>query len=74
MVYVKIIGDIYNETKTSVKRVCNETEYFTMKAGVYQGQALSPYLFTFVMDELTKNVQDEPLETMNLGIRCLQMM
>lgn len=31
--------------RTSVKSVCWETEYFMVKAGIYQGSAQSPYLF-----------------------------
>lgn len=41
--------DIYGETRTNV---FGETMDFTVKVSVFQ--ALSPYLFSSVMDELTK--------------------
>lgn len=41
-----------------VKNVCKETKDFTMKVGFQQEMALSPYLFSLLMDELTKSVQD----------------
>lgn len=56
IVYVKIIQDMYDKGKTSVKSGCKETEDFTVKVGVYQSSALSPYLFAVIMDELTKGV------------------
>lgn len=59
MVYVKLIQDIYDEVKTSVKCVCEETGDFTMKVGVHQGLALNPYQFSLVMDKLIKSMQDK---------------
>lgn len=32
-----------------------------MKVDLYQGSVLSPYLFVFLMDELTRNIQDDVL-------------
>lgn len=32
-----------------------------MKGGLHQGSVLSPYLFVFVMDKLTRNIQDDAL-------------
>ena len=33
--------------------------YFPVDIGLHQGSALSPFLFTIVMDELTREIQDE---------------
>lgn len=52
VVYVKIAQDMYDKAKISVKSVCGETENFTVKVGVYQESALSPYLISLVMEEL----------------------
>ena len=32
---------------------------FPIDIGLHQGSTLSPFLFTIVMDELTKGIQDE---------------
>lgn len=49
---------MYNEARTSVKSICREMKDFMVKVGVHWGSALSPYLFSLVMDELTKCVED----------------
>ena len=36
-----------------------DTEYFFIDIGLHQGSTLSPFLFTTVMDELTREIQDE---------------
>lgn len=58
-VYVKILQDTYNETRTSVKSAREKTEDFTVKIRVHRASALSPYLLSLVVDELTKTVRDE---------------
>ena len=39
--------------------VIGDTEDFPIDIGLHQGSALSPFLFTIVMDELAKGIQDE---------------
>ena len=33
---------------------------FTVKVGLYQGSALSPYLFALIMDVIAEEVKDPP--------------
>ena len=58
-VYVNIIEDMYEGASTRVRSLCGETEDFRVRVGVHQGSALSPYLFSLVMDEITKDIQGE---------------
>lgn len=46
--------------------MCGATEEFLMEVSVYQVSALSPYLFVFIMDELTR-VPDEVPRHMIFG-------
>ena len=50
---------MYEGAMTSVRTTSGETEEFPITVGVYQGSALSPYLFTLVMDELTNSIQKD---------------
>lgn len=44
MVCVKIIQNLYDESRSSVKMLCGETKGFMVKVVVYQRLALSPFL------------------------------
>lgn len=59
MVYVKIMQDMNNKARTSLKCVCEEKEDFAVKVSAHHEFALNPYAFSLVMDELMKHVQDE---------------
>ena len=60
--YVTLIKDTYNNVVTSVRTNDGNIDYFPIKIGLYQGPALSPYLFALVMDEVFSNIQgDIPL-------------
>ena len=50
---------MYERVKTSVKSPAGDTEYFRIDIGLHQSSALSPFLFTIIMDELTKEIPDE---------------
>jgi len=39
--------------------MCEETEDFKVRIGVHQGSMLSPYLFSLLMVEVTKETQGE---------------
>jgi hypothetical protein len=61
--YVDVIKDMYEGATTSV-RVSGGATRVPITVGLHQGSALSPYLFALVMDELTKDIQDEVPWTM----------
>jgi len=55
---VRLIKDMYEGGRTSVRMPGGITNDFYVGLGLYQGSALSPFLFTLVMDKLTKGIQD----------------
>jgi len=57
--YIQVIKDMYEERKTSIRKLAGVTNDFFVGMGLHQGFALSPFLFTLVMDELTRGIQDE---------------
>ena len=57
--YTRVIRDMYEGVRTRVRTVVGDTDDFPIDIGLHQGSALSPFLFTIVMDELTKGIQDE---------------
>jgi hypothetical protein len=42
---------------TSVRTSDDDTNDFLINIGLHQGSALSSYLFTLVMDEVTRDIQ-----------------
>ena len=57
--YIRVIKDMYEGGRTSAMMPRRVTNDFFVGMGLHQGSALSPFLFTLVMDELTKGIQDE---------------
>jgi len=57
--YIRVIKDMYEGVKTSVRTPIGDTEYFSIDIGLHHGSTLSPFLFTIVMDKLTREIQDE---------------
>ena len=55
---------MYEESETMVTYAVGTTESFKVKIGLHQGSALSPFLFTVIMDRLTDEVRREPPWTM----------
>ena len=59
--YAGLIKDMYNNVVTSVRTSDGDTDDFPIRIGLYQGSALSPYLFVLVMDEVTRDIQGDIL-------------
>jgi hypothetical protein len=55
--YITIINDMYDNIVISVQTSDGDTNDFPINIGLYQGSALSPYLFVLVMDEVTRDIQ-----------------
>jgi hypothetical protein len=57
--YITLLKDMYDNVVTSVRTSDGDTDDFPIKIGLHQGSALSPYLFTLVMDEVTGDIQGD---------------
>ncbi|KAM0844118.1 hypothetical protein ACQ4PT_057266 [Festuca glaucescens] len=55
--YITLIRDMYDRVVTSVRAGDSETDTFPITIGLHQGSALSPYMFSLVLDEVTKDIQ-----------------
>ena len=62
--YVLLVQDMYEESETVVRCAVRTTESFEVKVGLHQGSALSPFLFSVIMDRLTDEVRRKPPWTM----------
>jgi Reverse transcriptase (RNA-dependent DNA polymerase) len=57
--YVTLIKDKYTNVVNYIRACDGESHIFPIKIGLHQGSALSPYIFTLVMDEITKDIQGD---------------
>ena len=57
--YVRLVQDMYENSRTAVRSAVGLTDWFEVKVGLHQGSALSPFLFAIVMDKLTEEVRRE---------------
>jgi hypothetical protein len=55
--YIILIKDMYDNVVTSVRTNDGNTNDFPINIGLYQGSALSTYLFSLMMDEVTRDIQ-----------------
>ena len=59
--YIDIIRDMYDGVVANVRTYEGITSDFYITIGLHHESALSPFLFTIVMDELTRAIQDKIL-------------
>ena len=57
--YISLIKDMYEGATTCVRTIDGDTCDFSVNMGLHQGSTLSPYLFTLVLDEVTKHLHEE---------------
>ncbi|CAN4105965.1 unnamed protein product [Withania somnifera] len=57
--YIREIKDIYDGSKTRVRNVGGDRNYFPVVMRLHQGSTLIPFLFALVMDTLTRYIQGE---------------
>ena len=57
--YTRLVQDMYQGYKTVVRSAAGESNTFGVEVGLYQGSALSPYLFLRLMDVLTEDVRKD---------------
>uniref|UniRef100_A0A8I6YFU2 Reverse transcriptase domain-containing protein n=1 Tax=Hordeum vulgare subsp. vulgare TaxID=112509 RepID=A0A8I6YFU2_HORVV len=57
--YITLIKDMYDNVVASVRTSDGDTDDFSIRIGLHQGSALSPYLFDLVMDEVTRDIQGD---------------
>jgi hypothetical protein len=48
---------MYDNIMTNIRTSDGDTNNFLINIGLYQGSALSPYLFALVMDDVTRDIQ-----------------
>jgi hypothetical protein len=58
---INLIQEMYENSRTCVKSFCGIREDLNVRVDVHQGSAISPYLFSVVMDETTKDIQGKVL-------------
>jgi Reverse transcriptase (RNA-dependent DNA polymerase) len=57
--YVTLIKDMYTNVVTCVRACDGESDAFPIKIELHQGSELSPYIFTSLIDEITKDIQGD---------------
>jgi Reverse transcriptase (RNA-dependent DNA polymerase) len=55
--YVTLIKDMYTNVVICIRECDGESDTFPIKIGLHQGSALSLYIFTLEMNEITKDIQ-----------------
>ena len=69
--YIRVIKNMYEGGRTSVRTREGITNDFSIGRGLHQGSTLSPFLFTLVMDALIKGIRDAlPWSVLFAGDNC----
>ena len=58
-VYIRLVQDMYQGATTCVKSKRGTSEHFEVGIGLYQGSALSPFLFFMLVDTISEDVRNE---------------
>jgi len=56
VLYIGAIKDMCEGIRTSVRTSVRDTKNFSIDIGPHQGSAFSPFLFSIILDELTKEI------------------
>ena len=56
--YIRVIKNIYDSVRTRVKTL-GDSDNFPIEISLHQESAQSPFIFTMVIDELIRGIQDE---------------
>jgi len=54
--YIIVINDMYEGASTNVRTHDGASDNFYTTIGLHQGSTLNPYLFTLVLNLLTKHI------------------
>ena len=54
---IKLVQMLHFNTNGHARYAAGESDSFSVKVGVHQGSALSPLLFTLMMDTITRDLQ-----------------
>jgi hypothetical protein len=57
--YITLIKDMCDNFMTNVRTSDEDTNDFPINIRLYHGSSLSPYHFALVMDEVTRDIQDD---------------
>ena len=57
--YIKNIQDMYDGATTTVRSAAGLTKEFKVGVGLHQGSALSPFLFSIIIDRLTEDIRKD---------------
>ncbi|GJW15145.1 retrovirus-related pol polyprotein LINE-1 [Tanacetum coccineum] len=58
MSYKHLPSRFCTRAKTRVRTTVGNTKFFPVEVGLHQGSAISPYLFTLILDELLRGIQE----------------
>lgn len=62
--YVRLIQDIYHQSRKQVRCTSGVSSEFLVQYGVHQGSVLSPLLFIIIINHLTKSLMNNLLKTL----------